>query len=116
MFRVRAFPSLLIVFMGSVDCLTTTVGILCFGAVEMNPVMAGLVNTSFAAFLALKLSSSVFAGLVLFQAERLLNRTEDKQSRAFRWTRYLLRVSYAGVLVFLAVVVANNLMVLSRSL
>jgi len=48
----RGFSVGALVFMGSIDCLTTVVGVLYFRAkkVELNPIIAGIVNTSLPAF------------------------------------------------------------------
>jgi hypothetical protein len=42
--------------------------------------------------------------------------TQNKSSRAFTVTRYLLRAAYVGIVVFLIIVVANNVIVLARAL
>lgn len=116
MLRVKGFPSLLLIIMGSMDCLTTVVGILYFGAVELNPFLAGIVNASLSAFIALKLTTTVFIILIFRQAEKMLMQTTNRTSRAFTWTRSLLRVAYVGVLLFLAIVVANNVIVLVHAI
>lgn len=113
--RVKAVPSLLLVVMGSMDCLTTVVGILYFGAVELNPFIAGVVSTNLVAFTVLKLTTSVFVGLIFHHAEKILMRTSDKNSSAFKRTRYLLRATYVGIVAFLVIVVVNNFMVLASA-
>lgn len=115
MLRVKAFPSLLLVVMGSMDCLTTVVGILYFGAVELNPFIAGVVSTNLVAFTVLKLTTSVFVGLIFHHAEKILMRTSDKNSSAFKRTRYLLRATYVGIVAFLVIVVVNNFMILASA-
>ncbi len=116
MMHVRTYPTLLVVLMGSIDCITTVIGTLYFGAVELNPFIAGVVSTSLAAFVVLKLTTTVMVCLIFFQAEKILMRTQDKTSKAFSLTRKLLKVAYAGVIVFLVVVVANNSIVLANAL
>jgi hypothetical protein len=49
------------------------------------------------------------------QAEKILMKTTDKTTRAFKWTHKLLKTAYVGVIVFLVVVVANNVLVLMNS-
>jgi len=44
------FPSFMLILMGSIDCLTTVIGVLYFGAAELNPLMTGIVSTNIAAF------------------------------------------------------------------
>jgi hypothetical protein len=110
--HVRAYPTLLLVLMGTFDCITTVIGTLYFGAVELNPVIAGVVTSNIAAFVALKLATTVMVCLIFLQAEKILMKTQDKSSKAFSRTQKMLKVAYAGVIVFLVVVVANNIMVL----
>ena len=114
--KVRAFPTLTLALLGSMDCLTTVLGILYFGAVECNPLIAGVVSTNIGAFIMLKLTTTVFVCLIFVQAEKILMKTQNKQSKAFTRTRKLLKLSYVGVIVFLVVVVANNLIVLANTL
>jgi hypothetical protein len=114
--HVRSYPTLLLVLMGSIDCITTIIGTLYFGAVELNPFMAGVVTSNIAAFVVLKLTTTLMICLIFFQAEKILMKTHDKSSKAFSRTQKILRVAYAGVIVFLVVVVANNTIVLANAL
>jgi hypothetical protein len=116
MLRLQPFPSLLLVFVGSMDCLTTVIGILYFGAVETNPFMAGMVSTNLPAFVALKLTTTIFVSLIFIQAEKILMQTRDKNSRAFVWTKRILVAAYVGIVAFLVIVVANNVLVLARAM
>ena len=116
MMKTRTYPTLLLALMGSMDCVTTVIGILYFGAVELNPFISGIVSTNLPAFVALKLTSTVFVCLIFVQAEKILLKTKDKTTKAFTWTRRLLKVAYAGVIVFLIVTVANNAIVLMNAL
>jgi hypothetical protein len=109
---IRIYPTLLIAIMGSMDCLTTVVGILYFGAVELNPFIAGVVSTNLPAFIVLKLITTVFICLVFVQAEKILMKTKNKSTKAFSWTQKLLKLASAGIIAFLIIVVANNLIVL----
>ncbi len=114
--KVKAFPSLLLILMGSMDCATTVVGILYFGAVELNPFLTGIVNANLTAFIALKLTTTVFITLIFRQAEKILMQTRNKNSRAFTWAHNLLRAAYVGIVLFLLIVVANNVIVLAKAL
>jgi hypothetical protein len=111
-FRIRIFPTLLLAFMGSMDCLTTVLGIIYFGAVELNPFIAGVVSTNLPAFVILKLITTVFICLIFVQAEKILMKTKNKTTKAFSWTRRLLRFASAGIIAFMFIVVANNMIVL----
>jgi hypothetical protein len=116
MMRIKSYPTLLLALMGSMDCLTTVIGILYFGAVELNPLIAGVVSTNLPAFVILKLTTTVFVCLIFVQAEKILMKTENKNCRAFTCTNNLLKVAYVGVILFLVVVVVNNLMVLANAI
>ncbi len=113
---IRAFPSLLIVFMGCLDCITTVIGILYFGAVECNPLLAGVISTNMLAFMLLKIVATLFVGLIFYQANVILMKTTDKTSKGFRQTRHLLKGASVGILMFFVIIVANNLIVLVRAI
>jgi hypothetical protein len=113
MMKISGYPTLVLALMGSMDCVTTVIGILYFGAVELNPFIAGVVSTNLPAFVILKLTTTVFVCLILIQAEKILMRSENKTTKAFQWTHKLLRVAYIGMIAFMVVVVANNLYVLA---
>lgn len=94
------------------DCLTTVVGTLFFGTQELNPVLAGLVNTNLLAFVGLKLAVTVAVGLIFVLAQKTLMKTPDHNSASFKFATTTLKVAYFGILLFLAIVVANNILVL----
>ncbi len=112
MMRIRAYPTLLLAFMGSMDCLTTVIGILYFGAIECNPLLAGVISSSLPAFIALKLTTTIFVCFIFIQAKKILMQAKDKSTKGFSRTQKLLKLAYAGVVAFLFVVVTNNLLVL----
>ncbi len=116
MMKMTGYPTVFLAFMGSMDCLTTVIGILYFGAVELNPLIAGVVSTNIPAFVVLKMTTTVFVCLIFVQAEKILMKTEDKNCKAFTCTNKLLKIAYVGVILFLVVVVVNNLMVLANAL
>jgi len=96
--------------MGSMDWLTTIIGIVYFGAVEGNPFLAGLAQTNLPVFTAIKLGTAFFVGFLFYQAEKTLNRTEDKKSKGFARMHYLLIAAYLASLIFLLVAVVNNVL------
>jgi hypothetical protein len=98
--------------MGSIDCLTTVIGVLYFGAAELNPLMTGIVSTNIFAFFVLKISATFFIGFTYILAKRSLNRTLNKESKSFRYSNILLKVAYTGLIIFLFIVIVNNLIVL----
>ena len=106
------FPSFILILMGSIDCLTTVIGVLYFGAAELNPLMAGIVSTNIVAFLALKISATFLIGFTYILAKRSLNRTLNKESKSFKYSNRLMKVAYTGLMVFLFIVIVNNLIIL----
>jgi Na+/H+ antiporter NhaD/arsenite permease-like protein len=115
MLRVRGFPSLTLVLMGYMDWFTTIIGIAYFGAVEINPLMAELTQTNLAAFTAVKLTSSIFVGLLYYQGEKMLQRLEEKKSKSFLRARTILRTGFVVATVVLLSAVINNIFVISKT-
>lgn len=116
MLRTRAVPSLSFILMGSMDWLTTIIGIVYFGAVEGNPFLTDIVSSSLPAFTAIKLSTTIIVGLLFYTAEKALMRTPDKTSRSFRFVRITLRGAYIMATAFLLFAVLNNLAVVAQAL
>ncbi len=102
--------------MGSMDWLTTVIGIVYFGAVEGNPFLAEITRTSLPAFTVIKLSTTIIISLLFYKAEKALLRTPDKNTRSFRCTRIILRSAYIAATAFLLIAVLNNLIVVARAL
>ncbi len=97
--------------MGTIDCLTTVIGITFRGAAELNPILAGVV-TNIPAFMILKLSATLCIAGTYILANKTLNRTSDKTTRTFRYSSYGMKGAYVGLVLFLAIVVVNNFSVL----
>ena len=116
MLRIRAVPSLSFILMGSMDWLTTIIGIVYFGAVEGNPFMADITQTSLPAFTVIKLSTTIMVGLLFYKAEKALLRTPDKSTQSFKFTRLILRVAYITATVILLFAVLNNLLVVVNAI
>ncbi len=116
MMTAKAYPTFLLALMGSMDCLTTVIGILYFGAVELNPLLAGVASSNLPAFVVLKLATTVLVCAVFVQAEKMLMKSKDKTTKAFSFAHKMLRVSNVGVIGFLVIVVSNNLLVLAYGL
>ncbi len=113
MYQIKAavLPSILLVFMGTLDCITTAIGVVYYGAVEINPVMAGVVS-NVPLFMVLKLTATLCIGGTYLLANKILNSTQDKTTRSFRYGSIGMKAIYMGLIVFMAVVVINNFMVL----
>ena len=110
--KSEVFPSFFIILLGSIDAITTAVGVLYFGAAELNPFMTGIVSTSIAAFLAVKISATFLIGFTFILAKRTLSKALNKESRSFRISNKVMKAAYAGLVCFLIIVVVNNLLIL----
>jgi len=115
MLRIRAFPSLALVFMGSIDWLTTIIGIVYFGAVEANPFL-NITRTNLVAFTAIKLTTTIFAGLWYYLGERMLQRLKDKNSKSVLCARITLRGGYVITTAVLLITILNNLIVVAETI
>ncbi len=114
MLKTEVMLSFLLILMGSIDCLTTVVGVLYSGATELNPFMAGIVSTNIGAFLAVKIAATILIAFTYFLANRTLTKTPNKGSKSFKYSYKLVKVAYAGIMVFMIIVVANNLLILLK--
>ncbi len=114
MFRFKSdvFPSFFIIMLGSIDALTTVVGVLYYGAVELNPLMTGIVNANISAFLAIKISATFLIGFTYILVKRALNKSMDKNTKTFKYSNWLMKGAYAGIMLFLILTVINNLIIL----
>ena len=112
MLKAEIVPSLLLIIMGLIDCITTVIGILYSGASELNPLMATIVNSNMGGFLVVKVASTMLIALTYLFARRMIMQTKDKTSRTFKYSYNGIRIAYVGMLAFLVIVVANNLLIL----
>ncbi len=104
-------PSLAFILVGSMDWLTTVIGIFYFGAIEANPVMSSIAMTNLPLFTAIKFATTLVVGLMFYQAEKNLRTTQNKESKSFRLTKAGLRITYIAAIGFLSMVVLNNIIV-----
>ena len=105
-------PSLLLIVMGIIDSVTTVIGVLFSGDKELNPFMAGVVSTNIGAFLIIKVVATLFIASTYISANRTLIKTKNKNTRSFRYSSKIIKVAYVGIMIFMIIVVANNLLVL----
>ncbi len=114
MYRLKSdiFPSFFIILLGSIDALTTVIGVLYSGAVELNPFLTGIVSMNIGAFLAIKISATFLIGITYILAKKTLNKTMDKSTKTFKCSTWLMKVAYAGLTLFLVATVINNLIIL----
>jgi len=96
------------------DWLTTAIGILYFGAVETNPLLAGMTQTSFSGFTAIKLSATIFVGFLFYQAEKTCDRVHDRNGKSFACVRYVLKGAYLASVIFLLMAVMNNILAVAK--
>jgi uncharacterized membrane-anchored protein len=97
--------------MGTIDCVTTVIGITFRGAAELNPILAGVVS-NIPAFMVLKLSATLCIAGTYLLAHRILNGASDKTTKSFKYSSIGIKMAYAGLVIFLAIVVINNFTVL----
>jgi Domain of unknown function (DUF5658) len=100
--------------MGYMDWLTTIIAIVYFGAVEVNPFFAVITRTNLVAFTAVKLTTTIFVGLLYYLGEKMLLRLKDKKSKSFLCARITLRGGYVVVTAILLGAVLNNLIVIGK--
>jgi UPF0716 family protein affecting phage T7 exclusion len=104
-------PSVILVFMGTIDCITTVIGILYYGAAEINPIMASVAG-NVPLFMTIKLVATLSIAGTYLLANKILNSTPDKNTKSFRYGKVFMKTSYTGLIIFLSAVVINNFMVL----
>ena len=99
-----------LILIGTLDWLTTIVGIVFFGASETNPLMAGFTQSNILLFSALKLTAITLVGLLFYKAE-----TKAKIANQLTpFTKKFLHSGYAICLLGLSVVVLNNFSAIIR--
>jgi membrane protein DedA with SNARE-associated domain len=111
MLKTELLPSVLLIIMGSLDCFTTVIGITFAGAKELNPFMAGIVNSNIGAFLAIKIVATFIVAFSYIVARQVIS-TADKKTKIFQYSSKLIKIVYVGLLAFLVLVVVNNLLIL----
>lgn len=109
--RIQAVPSFSLVFMGTLDWLTTMIGISYFGAIEGNPFLANIAGTSLTAFTAVKLTTTIVIGLMFYKAEKIINKSADNNTHSFKCAHLMLRSAYIIATAFLLIAVLNNIAV-----
>jgi hypothetical protein len=110
MFRKGLFFCFVLILMGSMDWLTTVVGIVCFGAVEVNPLFASLTQMNIFAFSVVKLLTVVLIGSLFYKAGSFKGVSVGCSSFSGR----VLDSGYFASLVLLSFVVTNNAIAIAR--
>jgi hypothetical protein len=105
----KDFPCLALVSMGCLDLLTTLIGILYFGATELNPWFAEMTETNLPAYTVIRLSLAVSPAVLFFQIEKIFEKTQAEKARL------LINCAYFISIVALAAIVANNIVVMANA-
>jgi hypothetical protein len=102
--------------MGSLDWLTTIIGIFYVGAAEANPFLMEIAGTNLLTFTVIKLFTTVLVGFLFYKAEKNLMHAQNRTTKTFRYMQLLIRGAYIAATTFLLVAVLNNLFVLAKAL
>ncbi len=99
-----------IIILGFLDWLTTVSGVMFFGAIEANPLIAGLTQSSLMLFSGTKLAAVVITGLAFYKAIALSKPANNN------WHLTNNFVSAGGIMIvlLLTLVVANNINVICK--
>jgi hypothetical protein len=95
---------LTIFLMGSLDWLTTVVGILFRGGTEINPLLSGLTNYSMILFSAIKLSAVGITGIAFYKVANT-----GPINIGGHFNKMFLNGAYSLTFIVLTMAVANNM-------
>jgi hypothetical protein len=99
-----------IILIGTLDWLTTVVGIVFFGATENNPLLANFTQTNMLLFSAIKLTAITITGILFYKAE-----TKAKLSNEISPSlKKFVNSGYLISLFALSAVVLNNFSVIAK--
>ena len=110
MLKKQFIPSLLIILLGTADCVTTVIGT-AYGAKELNPLLVGIVS-NVGIFMLIKIASTVFVASTYLVSRHILLQMPNKTGKSYGISFKMLNIVYAGIVIFLVVVVINNLFIL----
>ncbi len=98
--------------MGFLDWLTTILGVLYFGAVEINPLFAGIIDSNILVYSGIKLSTAVLIGFMFYKGYAI-EKTPGINSHL---GKLFIESGYFVSLMALTAVVANNIIAVVRVL
>jgi hypothetical protein len=99
-----------LILMGFLDWLTTIIGILYFGAVEINPLFAGMTKASILAYSGIKLSVVVLTGFLFYEADKF-----EKMLRGnSHFGKRFLELGYLVSFMTLTFVVTSNIITVTQ--
>jgi phage-related holin len=110
MFKKGLLFFLVIILLGFLDWLTTIIGVLFFGSVEINPFFSGIVRSSIFIFSLVKLSAVILAGCSFYKAEAIYAHTKNH----WHYTKSFLYGGFSLMSLGLTAVVASNMIVLIK--
>jgi hypothetical protein len=99
-----------LILIGTLDCLTTLVGVVFFGATETNPLLTSLTQSNMLLFSGVKLSAITLTGLLFYRAEAKTKLT----SQISPFAKKFLNSGYIISLFTLIVIVLNNFVALIK--
>ena len=110
MFKKELLFCSVLILMGILDWLITVTGILCFGAVEINPLFAGLTKVNLLVYSGIKLSIVVLTGFLFYKADKIEKMLRGNSHLGKRF----LESGYFVSFMTLTVAVTNNIITVVR--
>jgi hypothetical protein len=112
MFKKEIVPCLLLISLGLLDLVTTLLGVHYFGAVEINPLFAGIINSNIVVYSGIKLSTAILIGFLFYKGFA----SEKTSGINSNLGKRFLKSGYYVSLMALTVVVTNNMIAVARAL
>ena len=110
MFKKELLFCFALISMGAIDWVTTVTGTLYFGAVEINPLFAGLTKTNILFFSVIKLTIVALTGLLFYKAGTIVKMVKSSSHLGKR----ALESGYVLSFMMLTVAVTNNILTVAR--
>jgi len=110
MFKKGLVFCFVLILLGFLDWVTTITGILCFGAVEINPLFAGLTQANILVYSGIKLSIVVLVGFLFYKADKVEKMLRGNSLLGKR----VLELGYAVSLITMTIAVTNNIITVAR--
>lgn len=104
----------MVAIFGLLDCFTTVAATGLFGAKEVNPLMAFIININWQTFAIVKIAVTVCVCLTLLYTDKLLATIANTNSKSFRLANVFVKTALIGLVSFMFVTVLNNSIVLSH--
>jgi hypothetical protein len=104
MFKKELLFCSALILMGILDWLTTVTGILCFGAMEINPLFAGLTKVNILVYSEIKLSIVVLTGFLFYKADKI---EKMLRGNSHLGKRFLESGYFVSFMILTAVVTSN---------